>query len=80
MLADDDVFDQQVRGRQLRVAVRRARGSGPARTPLLLMNGIGATIEVLQPFVDELPPGRRGDPVRRAGHRRLAATGRARTT
>jgi poly(3-hydroxyalkanoate) depolymerase len=56
VLADDDVFDLQVRGRQLRVAVRRARGSGPDRTPLLLMNGIGATIEVLQPFVDELPP------------------------
>jgi poly(3-hydroxyalkanoate) depolymerase len=55
VLAADDVFDERVRGRQLRVAVRRARGSGPARTPLLLMNGIGATIEVLQPFVDALP-------------------------
>ena len=55
VLAADDVFDERVRGRQLRVAVRRARGAGATRTPLLLMNGIGATIEVLQPFVDALP-------------------------
>jgi len=56
-LATDELFDMVVRGRQLRVSVRPARGSGPARTPLLLLNGIGATIEVLQPFVDELPAG-----------------------
>jgi poly(3-hydroxyalkanoate) depolymerase len=37
--------------------VRRAAGAGPARTPLLLLNGIGASLELLQPFVDELPPG-----------------------
>ncbi len=53
----DEVFDEVVRGRQLRVSVRRARGSGPTRTPLLLMNGIGAALNILQPFVDELPPG-----------------------
>jgi pimeloyl-ACP methyl ester carboxylesterase len=45
-----------VRGRRLRVAVRRAAGGGPARTPLLLMNGLGAQLEVLEPLVDQLPP------------------------
>jgi len=52
---DDEVIDVALRGRRLRVAIRRAAGAGPARTPLLLLNGIGARIEVLQPFVDELP-------------------------
>ncbi len=51
----DDVFEANIRGRRLRVAVRRAVGPG-RRTPLLLMNGIGASLELLQPFVDELPP------------------------
>ncbi|TFV60460.1 poly(3-hydroxyalkanoate) depolymerase [Geodermatophilus sp. DF01-2] len=40
-----------VGGRTLRVAVRSGDGSVP---PLLLMNGIGASLEVLQPFVDAL--------------------------
>jgi poly(3-hydroxyalkanoate) depolymerase len=53
----DDVFETVVRGRRLRVSIRRAAGPGPARTPLLLLNGIGASMELLQPFVDELPPG-----------------------
>ncbi len=52
----DDVFETVVRRRKLRVAIRRAAGPGPARTPLLLLNGIGASLELLQPFVDELPP------------------------
>jgi poly(3-hydroxyalkanoate) depolymerase len=39
-------------GRTLRVAVRP--GVDPAMPPLLLMNGIGASLEVLQPFVDAL--------------------------
>ena len=39
-------------GRTLRVAVRP--GTDDAVTPLLLMNGIGASLEVLQPFVDAL--------------------------
>jgi poly(3-hydroxyalkanoate) depolymerase len=39
-------------GRTLRVAVRP--GTDSAVTPLLLMNGIGASLEVLQPFVDAL--------------------------
>jgi poly(3-hydroxyalkanoate) depolymerase len=45
-----------VRGRVLRVAVRPG---DPAWPPLLLCNGIGASLEVLQPFVDALDP-RRG--------------------
>jgi poly(3-hydroxyalkanoate) depolymerase len=39
-------------GRTLRVSVRP--GTDPTVTPLLLMNGIGASLEVLQPFVDAL--------------------------
>ncbi|MDQ2812818.1 MAG: poly(3-hydroxyalkanoate) depolymerase, partial [Actinomycetota bacterium] len=46
-------------GRQLlRVAVRPAlcpAGEAP-RVPLLLINGIGARLELLQPFVDQLDP------------------------
>ncbi len=53
----DDVFEVELRGRRLRVSVRRAAGAGSTRTPLLLLNGIGASLELLQPFVDELPPG-----------------------
>lgn len=55
--ATDDVFEVTLRRRRLRVSVRRAAGPGPARTPLLLMNGIGASLELLQPFVDQLPAG-----------------------
>jgi poly(3-hydroxyalkanoate) depolymerase len=40
-----------VRGRILRVAVR---DGGPDRPPLLLCNGIGASLELLQPFVNVL--------------------------
>ena len=43
-------------GRTLRVAVRP--GTDPSTTPFLLMNGIGASLEVLQPFVDALDPRR----------------------
>lgn len=39
-------------GRTLRVSVRH--GTDPSVPPLLLMNGIGASLEVLQPFVDTL--------------------------
>ncbi len=42
-----------VRGQRLRVAIRSGNGT---RTPLLLMNGIGVNLEVLQPFVDALDP------------------------
>jgi poly(3-hydroxyalkanoate) depolymerase len=43
-------------GRTLRVAVRP--GTDESVPPLLLMNGIGASLEVLQPFVDALDPRR----------------------
>ena len=46
-------------GRVLRVAVREG---DPAWPPLLLCNGIGASLELLQPFVDALDP-LAGDPV-----------------
>src|SRR5689334_5103651 len=44
-----------VRGRSLRVAVRGGIDGWPA---LLLCNGIGASLERLQPFVDALDPRR----------------------
>ncbi len=42
-----------VKGQRLRVAIRKGDGT---RTPLLLLNGIGVNLEVLQPFVDALDP------------------------
>ena len=42
-----------VGGQPLRVAVRPGDGT---HTPLLLANGIGASLELLQPFVDALDP------------------------
>src|SRR5438477_702622 len=42
-----------VRGQRLRVAMRIGDGT---RTPLLMMNGIGVNLEVLQQFVDALDP------------------------
>ena len=45
-----------IRGRLLRVAVREGDPDWP---PLLLCNGIGVSLELLQPFVDALDP-RRG--------------------
>jgi poly(3-hydroxyalkanoate) depolymerase len=42
-----------VKGQRLRIAMRPGNGT---RTPLLLMNGIGVNLEVLQPFVDALDP------------------------
>jgi poly(3-hydroxyalkanoate) depolymerase len=44
-----------IRGRVLRVAVR---DGNPAWQPLLLCNGFGARLEMLQPFVDALDPQR----------------------
>jgi poly(3-hydroxyalkanoate) depolymerase len=44
-----------VRGRRLRVATRPGSLREP---PLLLCNGIGASLELLQPLVDALHPGR----------------------
>ena len=45
-----------VGGRAIRVSVREGSGGRP---PLLLCNGIGASMELLQPFIDALDP-RRG--------------------
>jgi poly(3-hydroxyalkanoate) depolymerase len=42
-----------VDGRQLRIDVRPGSGRRP---PLLLVNGVGASLELLQPFVDALDP------------------------
>jgi poly(3-hydroxyalkanoate) depolymerase len=60
MLIDEDspaapteVRSIVVAGRQIRVAVRRGDGT---RVPLLLFNGIGASLDLLQPFVDALDP------------------------
>jgi poly(3-hydroxyalkanoate) depolymerase len=47
-------------GQLLRVDVRPGRRGlrgRPAPAPLLLVNGIGASLELLQPFVDALDPG-----------------------
>lgn len=43
----------RVLGHHIRVAVRPGTAPG---TPLLLCNGIGASLDLLQPFVDELDP------------------------
>jgi poly(3-hydroxyalkanoate) depolymerase len=47
-----------VAGQQLRVAVRHGavRRDKGQRVPLLLFNGIGASLDLLQPFVDALEP------------------------
>jgi pimeloyl-ACP methyl ester carboxylesterase len=44
-----------IRGRVLPVATREGN---PAWQPLLLCNGFGASLEMLQPFVDALDPQR----------------------
>ncbi|MEV6362571.1 poly(3-hydroxyalkanoate) depolymerase [Nocardia asteroides] len=46
------VREHTVRGQRLRVAIR----PGSADTPLVLCNGIGASLDLLQPFVDRLDP------------------------
>ncbi|MGW6280222.1 alpha/beta fold hydrolase [Kribbella sp. NPDC055071] len=46
----------RVAGQQIRYDVRR--GDGRTAPPLLLCCGIGAGLEVFQPFVDQLDPGR----------------------
>ncbi len=48
-----------VGGQVLRVAIRPGRPNGagdPPRCPLLLINGIGANLELLEPFVTALDP------------------------
>jgi poly(3-hydroxyalkanoate) depolymerase len=59
MSTTTEVRSVTVGGRLLRVAVRPGRPNGvgdPPRCPLLLINGIGASLEVLEPFVSELDP------------------------
>ena len=73
MFTTTNVRSLAVNGQLLRVAVRPARRIRPSQTPLLLINGIGASLELLQPFVDQLdpalevirfdPPGVGGSPV-----------------
>ena len=42
-----------IKGQRLRVTIRPGNGT---QTPLLLMNGLGARLEVFQSFIDELDP------------------------
>ena len=70
-----------VGGQLLRVSVRPGRNEvgQPPRLPLLLINGIGANLELLQPFVDKIdpavevirfdPPGVGGSPLPRGPYR-----------
>ena len=60
----------RVRGIPARVSVRPARGRLVDEPPLLLCNGIGASLEALQPLVDALDPDRGRGAVRRARRRR----------
>jgi len=53
--SDEHTRTVTVRGRVLRVAVRGGNPQGP---PLVLCNGIGARLELLQPFVDAVDPQR----------------------
>ncbi len=54
----DRVRTIAVRGLQARVSERPARGRLAGEPPLLLCNGIGASLEALQPLVDALDPDR----------------------
>jgi poly(3-hydroxyalkanoate) depolymerase len=56
--ARDGLRTLAVRGLQARVAVRPARGRLAGEPPLLLCNGIGASLEAMQPLVDHLHPDR----------------------
>ena len=51
---DNEVRTVTVHGRRLKVAIRR--GQRADRSPLLLINGIGASLELLEPFVREVDP------------------------
>lgn len=56
--ADDVIGTVSVRGLQARISERPAGGVNRGRPPLLLCNGIGVSLEALQPLVDHLSPGR----------------------
>ncbi len=53
----DNIHSIDVKGQRLRVAIRPGNGTDPDDPPLLLMNGIGVSLEVFQPLIDELDPG-----------------------
>ena len=48
----------RVAGQTLRFCIRPARPGGPTRRPLVLVNGIGASLELFDPLVEELDPQR----------------------
>ncbi|MFC7501502.1 poly(3-hydroxyalkanoate) depolymerase [Nocardioides sp. CPCC 206347] len=50
----ENAFQVTVLGHSVRVSVRP--GTEPGRPPLVLCNGIGARLELLQPFVDQIDP------------------------
>jgi len=54
--AETEMRSLVVGGRRLRVAIRPGRKRRTNATPLLLINGIGASLELLEPFVTELDP------------------------
>ena len=54
----DRIRTISVRGIQARISVRPASGRMVDEPPLLLCNGIGASLEALQPLVDALDPDR----------------------
>jgi len=54
----DHVRTITVRGLQVRVSARPGQGRLVSSPPLLLCNGIGSSLEVLQPIVDALDPDR----------------------
>ncbi len=56
--AGDQVRNVTVRGITARVSVRPGVGAYTDKPPLLLCNGIGVSLEALQPLVDELHPDR----------------------
>ncbi len=58
MSTTTEVRSVTVGGRLLRVAIRPGRNEADStpRVPLLLINGIGARLELLEPFVSELDP------------------------
>lgn len=55
---DDHVRNVTVRGVTARVSVRPGVGAAADQPPLLLCNGIGVSLEALQPLVDQLHPDR----------------------
>ena len=58
MSTTTEVRSVTVGGQLLRVAIRPGRNEAgrPPRVPLLLINGIGARLELLEPFVSKLDP------------------------